>query len=265
MKDNYIKVLTALLNIGRKAAKKVLELYNNQDFSVETKDDNSPVTTADIASNNIIVKALKRKFPNYAILSEETFDDIRRLDNDYVFIIDPIDGTKDFIGGDGEFSINLALAYKNEVVVGVVFVPALDLVYYAAKGYGAYKMNFTTKAWSPIHVSDKVRNLTVLTSRYHLTDGERNLIEKHKAVISTSKTVGSSYKMCYIAEGNAEITYRLNPGTKEWDTAAPQIIVLEAGGLFLSLKDHQPLRYNRVDVRNLDGYIITNRKENILL
>ena len=264
---NYQTELNAMLAAAANASRNVLKYYNKNTFSVETKDDNSPVTTADLASNEIIVECLSRLFPDYAILSEETADNKNRMQNPYVFIIDPIDGTKDFIAHNNEFAINIALVHNNEVVAGVVAVPALGLTYFASKGDGAYLLDQTQPVddLKPIHVTSKTSGLTVLTSRFHYTDSEKSLVEKHKDKIANVKTVGSAYKICCIAQGLAEITYRTNPGTKEWDTAAPQIIVEEAGGMFIDLKTMSRMKYNREDVRNLDGYIVVNRKENIIL
>lgn len=260
----FEKELEVCLSAGKKASDAIMDIYNKHSFNVEIKEDNSPVTTADLLANEIICADLKKHFPDYAILSEETSDDIHRLQNDYVFIIDPIDGTKDFIGHDDEFAINIALSYKHEVVLGVVYVPALNFVYYATKGQGAFKKDLVSGDLTQIHVSSKIKEMTVLTSRYHQKPDEEALIEKHKDVITNRKTVGSAYKICYIAEGSAEITFRLNPGTKEWDTAAPQIVLEEAGGVFIDFSTNEKMKYNREDVRNLKGYVATNCKENIL-
>lgn len=255
------KELKAAIEAANLAKIAILEIYS-KDIEVEIKDDNSPVTVADKAADEIIKKYLKEQFPTHAFLTEESEDNLDRLNNDYVWIVDPIDGTKDFIAKDGGFTTNIALAYKHEVVVGVVCVPATGEIYYASKGNGSFYLNngITEK----IHVNDKLNELTCLISVFHFNDEEKRLIEKYKDRITKVDRFGSSLKPCRIAHGLAEITYRVSPNTKEWDTAASQIIVEEAGGLFIE-PDGNRLTYNRVDVYNRKGYIVVNRKENILL
>lgn len=259
---NFSKELSKCIEACHIASKVILEIYNSNCFNTEIKDDNSPVTKADKESNEIICKILKDNFPLYSILSEESIDDKTRLNNDYVWIIDPIDGTKDFIAKNDEFTINIALCYKKQIVLGIVYIPAKNIYYYAVKNNGSYKVanNETLK----INVNSKSKDLTVLTSRFHLTDEEKRVIEKHNKIIKHIKTVGSSIKGCLIAEGLAEISYRFSDGTKEWDTAAMQLIVEEAGGLVVK-HDKTPLKYNKEEVRNIGGYIICNKIENLLL
>ena len=248
-------------NIAVKAGKKIMEYYHGS-FEVDIKSDDSPVTSADRASNEIIVSELKRKYPYYAILSEENDDDFSRLDNDFVWIIDPLDGTQDFVDHGNGFAVNIALAYKHEVVVGVVYIPVNDELYYASKGNGSFcvRHNITNR----ISVSNKTNDLTCLTSLHFFGKEEKALINKHADRITICRGAGASIKACLIAEGKAEICYRLYPNTKEWDTAAPQILVEEAGGYFLK-PDGTPLRYNREDVNNREGFIIVNSKDNLLL
>lgn len=255
------KELETAILAGLKAKVKIMEIYN-RGFDVEIKEDNSPVTLADKTADKIIREELHKAFPSYAFLTEESEDDSTRLNNDYVWIVDPVDGTKDFVARDGGFTTNIALAYKHEVVVGVVIVPVTGEIYYASKGNGAYYRNGDHE--ERIHVNDKTENLTCLCSVFHFTEAEQELIKKHSDKITRVEKYGSSLKPCRIAHGKAELTYRLSAGTKEWDTAACQAIVEEAGGLFIE-PDGSPIKYNRKDVYNRKGYIVTNRKENILL
>lgn len=253
--------LEAAIEAGVKAIKGILEIYNT-DFSVEIKDDNSPVTMADKNADKVIRDYLHKKFPTYAFLTEESTDDISRLDNDFVWIVDPVDGTKDFVAKDGGFTTNIALAYKHEAVVGVVVVPLTGEVYFAAKGLGAfYRKDGLTKR---IHVNDKTENITVYKSVFHSKPNEDAVIEKHSDKITKIEKWGSALKACRIAQGLGELTYRLSDGTKEWDTAASQVIVEQAGGVFLTPKK-QRMMYNREDVHNREGYLICNRIENFLL
>lgn len=255
------KELQEAIKAGLLARIKIMEVYS-KDFSVEIKEDESPVTIADKEADKIISSYLKSVFPTHAFLTEESEDNLSRLENDFVWIVDPVDGTKDFVARDGQFTTNIALAYKHEVVVGVVIVPVTGEVYYASKGNGAYYLNdnIATK----IHVNDKLENLTCLTSVFHMTKDEIETINKHCKKITKVEKAGSSLKACHIAHGLAEISYRFSPNTKEWDTAASQIIVSEAGGLMVE-PDGAEIFYNRKDVYNRKGYIIVNRKENILL
>ena len=253
--------LEAAIEAGVKAIKGILEIYNT-DFSVEIKDDNSPVTMADKNADKVIRDYLHKKFPTYAFLTEESTDDISRLDNDFVWIVDPVDGTKDFVAKDGGFTTNIALAYKHEAVVGVVVVPLTGEVYFAAKDLGAfYRKDGLTKR---IHVNDKTENITVYKSVFHSKPNEDAVIEKHSDKITKIEKWGSALKACRIAQGLGELTYRLSDGTKEWDTAASQVIVEQAGGVFLTPKK-QRMMYNREDVHNREGYLICNRIENFLL
>ena len=255
------KELETAIEAGLLARVKIMEIYN-QDFDVEIKDDNSPVTNADKAADAIIREHLHKTFPTHAFLTEESEDNEERLSNDYVWIVDPVDGTKDFVARDGGFTTNIALAYKHELVVGVVIVPVSGDIYFASKGNGAFhRFNGSTKR---IHVNDKLDDLTCLCSVFHTNETELKLIEKHNDKIKHVLKYGSSLKPCRIAEGLAEITYRMSAGTKEWDTGACQIIVEEAGGLFVE-PDGSRITYNRKDVYNRKGYIVVNRKENILL
>ena len=253
--------LNAAIEAGVAAIEGILKIYHT-DFDVEIKDDNSPVTLADKNADKVIREILHKRFPDYAFLTEETDDDKSRLENDFVWIVDPVDGTKDFVAKDGGFTTNIALAYKHEAVVGVVVVPLTGEIYFAAKGLGAfYRKDGLTKR---IHANDKLANLTVYKSVFHSKPEEEAVIAKHKDKITNIEKWGSALKACRIAQGLGEITYRLSDGTKEWDTAASQVIVEQAGGVFLTPAKER-IMYNRVDVHNREGYVICNRIENFLL
>ena len=253
--------LEAAIEAGVKAIEGILKIYNSN-FDVEIKEDDSPVTLADKNADKVIREHLHAKFPTYAFLTEESEDDPSRLNNDYVWIVDPVDGTKDFVARDGGFTTNIALAYKHEAVVGVVVGPLTGEIYYAAKGLGAfYRKDGVTKQ---IHVNDKLDNLTCYRSVFHSKQNEEDMIKKHSDKIKVIEKWGSALKPCRIAQGLGEITYRLSDGTKEWDTAASQVIVEQAGGIFLDTKGNR-IMYNREDVYNRIGYVICNRIENFLL
>ena len=258
----FDKELKYLIESSRIASKNIMNYYT-KGFHTEYKEDDSPVTEADKTSDALIRDFLKKYFPSYSFLTEESKDDKSRLNNDFVFIIDPLDGTEDFVHKDGQFTVNIALCYKHEIVVGVINVPATNEIYYATKNKGAYKIDQNGNL-SKLHVSDKVNDLTCFTSIYHLKENELAMIDKHKDKITNVIKKGSSLKACLIAEGLGEISYRLSKGTKERDTAAFDIIVREAGGLVLK-PDGKPMIYNRENVYNDEGYVIVNRIENFLL
>lgn len=256
------KELEVALKAVVKAQAAIMEIYKLP-FDVEIKEDNSPVTLADKTADSLIRQIIHEAFPGHAFLTEESEDNPLRRKNDFCWIVDPVDGTKDFVAKNDEFTTNVALSYKGHIVVGVVAIPAKNTVYYAVKGQGTYK-RVGNKLPIKIHVNDKIKDLTVLTSRFHVHADELDVIEKHKDRIVHRKTFGSALKACFIAEGLAEISYRLTNGTKEWDIAASQIVVTEAGGLFIK-PDGSEITYNREDVYNREGYIIINRIENLLL
>ena len=258
----FEKELEIALLACKEAMKNIMKYYN-AGFHVEIKSDESPVTEADKTSDVLIKEIISKEFPNYSFLTEESDDDLSRLDNDYVFIVDPLDGTKDFVHKDDEFTVNIALSYKHKAVLGVVGVPAKNIIYYAVYGNGAFKIDENGKI-SQIHVSSKTEDLTCLISVFHSNENEDAVRLKYKDKITKVIKKGSSLKACLIAEGKAEISYRLSQGTKEWDTAAFQIIVEEAGGLVLKI-DKTPMTYNRKDVYNREWYLIINRIENFLI
>ena len=253
--------LEAAIEAGVKAIEGILQIYNSN-FDVEIKEDDSPVTLADKNADKVIREVLHAIFPTYAFLTEESEDDPSRLNNDYVWIVDPVDGTKDFVARDGGFTTNIALAYKHEAVVGVVVVPLTGEIYYAAKGMGAfYRKDGVTKR---IHVNDKLDNLIVYKSVFHSKPEEEAVFEKNKDRIAKIEKWGSALKPCRIAQGLGEVHLRLSDGTKEWDTAASQVVVEQAGGVYLDT-NRQRIMYNREDVHNRIGYVVCNRIENFLL
>lgn len=250
------------------AGEKILEIYNDT-IEVEYKEDKSPLTKADKAGNEIIVEALKRNFPNYSILSEESRDDKSRLENDWCWIVDPLDGTKEFIKRNGEFTVNIALAHKQKTVLGVIYVPVKDELYYATKNNGAYLMGEANKNYKIkqnhqlLKVSDRIKsNLRLVKSRSHASDKLKELIQNNNEKISETKSAGSSLKGCLIAKRDAEIYYRFGP-TMEWDTAAMQCVVEEAGGIFKQM-DNTEMLYNRENSLNDKGFYILNNIENKL-
>ncbi|MFA6620099.1 MAG: 3'(2'),5'-bisphosphate nucleotidase CysQ, partial [Bacilli bacterium] len=159
----YERELAAMQKAALDAEKKIKEIYQTA-FAVEIKSDNSPVTAADKGADQLIRQELHHSFPSYALLTEESKDDLSRLTNDNVFIVDPVDGTKEFVARNGEFTTNIALSHNHQIVVGVINVPMENVMYFALKGQGAFKWE---KGKDPvqIHVSNKLTGLTALRSR----------------------------------------------------------------------------------------------------
>lgn len=258
----YTKELQAAIAASRLASDVIMNIYRDN-FAVEIKEDNSPVTIADQTADVTIRDYLAPLFPTYHFLTEEGVDDNKRLSAPYVWIVDPLDGTKNFISKDGEFTVCIALSYNGEIIVGVIAAPVTGAVYYATKGNGAYEVTkdgMTRK----LKVSNKTKDITVSVSRHHKRQSEIDYLEKNRDLIAKTVTLGSTLKAIAIARGDIELFYRGSSGTKEWDTAAADLIVREAGGVFTK-PNGEHIIYNKEDVRNLDGYIIANKKENIRL
>ena len=217
--------LNDIKGIAQKAGKAIMEIYK-RDFQIDYKDDNSPLTEADLKSNEIICSSLKKLYPNIPILSEEnkTVVFYERKDWEYYWCIDPIDGTKEFIKKNDEFTVNIALIHKNISVLGVVYAPAIEKMYIAKQAEGA----FLNGQRLPILKTKK--EFTVVASKSHLSNETQQFIDDLKVnypdLVADSK--GSSLKLCMIAEGSADIYPRIAP-TMEWDTAAAHAIVIESG------------------------------------
>lgn len=243
---NDASLLDKLLQIADTASEKVMAIYQT-DFEVNTKEDDSPITAADIASHHVIVDGLKALTPDIPILSEESANapwDERKHWTRF-WLVDPIDGTKDFTNRTGEFTVNIALIEDGEPVMGVVTAPALNEAYWGIKGQGAWKREAdgSTRKLQVVEPPEAVRTVA---SKNHLNQETRDFIEqlgKHELV-----QAGSSLKFCRIAEGKADIYPRLGP-TCEWDTGAAHAVLAAAGGKVNKL-DGTPLLYGKEDVLN---------------
>jgi len=258
----YLKEMETAKKAAVIAGKAIMEIYESGDFGIEAKADDSPLTRADKAANRIIVDVLKKEFPDYAILSEEEQDDLSRLDNDLCFIVDPLDGTKEFIKRNGQFTVNIALSYKNRSVMGVIYVPVTGEMYFASQSQGSFIE--TAGHTARIHVSGErkeKKDLKVVMSNSHGAAEMDALIKKYG--ITDHVKVGSSLKGCMIAKGAADVYYRYGP-TMEWDTAAMQCIVEEAGGILRQM-DGSEMTYNRKDSLNAKGFYILNDIKNALI
>lgn len=239
--------LEDIVAIAKVAGEAIMEIYQ-QDFTVEYKDDNSPLTQADLRANAIICEQLEKLYPSIPLMSEENKEvtyDIRK-DWDYYWLIDPIDGTKEFIKKNGEFTVNIALIYRGNPVLGVVYAPAIEEMYKAKKGEGAFK----NKEKLPLHINENIaEKLLVVASKSHLSEETQQFIDNLDSKCIEQVSKGSSLKLCMVAEGLADIYPRLAP-TMEWDTAAAHAIVLEAGKKVEVFDTAELLKYNKPNLLN---------------
>lgn len=239
-------ILPDVIRVADEASDKVLRIYQS-DFKVSYKADESPITAADTAAHDIIVRGLRGISHDIPILSEEGSEipwEVRKHWPRF-WLVDPIDGTKDFTQRTGEFTVNIALIEDGEPVLGVVTAPALKEAYWGVKGEGAHKRDRSGKVHR-IEVAEPRSVKRVVASKNHLNPETREFIEKlgeHELV-----QAGSSLKFCRIAEGHADIYPRLGP-TCEWDTGAAQAVLMAAGGKVQTLEGG-PIKYGKQDVLN---------------
>ncbi len=239
-------LLTPALEIAIGAGKRILEIYEGG-FHVQEKADHTPLTEADMAAHRIIEDGLHELTPQVPVLTEESaaipFSERQQWQR--YWLVDPLDGTREFIERSGEFSINIALIDNHEPVLGIIYAPVLGIYYYACRGQGAYKREATnepkrlqTRSWNGECIT------VVCSSATHRGKHLQSLLDRfdcHHEIV----TLGGALKSCLIAEGQADLYPRLGP-TSEWDTAAAQCIVEEAGGLITDTQ-MRPLRYNLRD------------------
>jgi len=237
--------------IARSAGNVIMEIYR-QDFDVQKKDDQSPLTKAHLAAHNLIECSLKETFPDIPVLSEESSNIPYEVRKDWqeFWLVDPLDGTKEFIKKNGEFTVNIALIQQGKPVLGVVYAPALEVLYSGAKGIGATKQTHEGK--SDIATNNlKGDNWILVGSRSH----RGKEMDKYLSAFDNYKFIskGSSLKLCMVAEGSADLYPRLGP-TSEWDTAAAHAVVEAAGGVVTD-GNGVPLRYNKENILNPWFYV----------
>ena len=246
---DYNKLCEAIILISKNAGKEILKIYDKEDLGITFKDDNSPLTLADKASNDIIEESLNKITPNIPILSEEgrNIDFSSRKKWSDFWLIDPLDGTKEFIKRNGEFTVNIALISKGTPVLGVVYAPVLDTTWYGVINKGSYKIS-NDKSEIKINVKKPNNEIKIVTSRSHANNPKLDKFLKdfpnHKLV-----KMGSSIKICLVADGTAHIYPRLGP-TMEWDTAAAHAVVKYAGGNIYDLDNKSELVYNKSNLLN---------------
>ena len=247
---NHEKNILELLNIAIDAGKEILNIYNDE-IIVNSKEDKSPITQADINSNDIIVNRLKKLESNIPILTEESVVEWKnRKDWIKYWLIDPLDGTKEFINRNGEFTVNISLIENNHPLFGIIYSPVKSLLYYALKNNGCYKLKTnsnlsTLKNFNKINIHKEKNTTTkIIGSRSHSSKEFLNWVKK-KFTNFELITIGSSLKFCILAEGKADIYPRFGP-TSEWDIAAGHIILEEAGGKLKTI-DNKDILYNTKD------------------
>ena len=252
-------LLDSAINASIKAGDEIMKIYDTS-FEVKAKEDDSPLTIADKNSNAIIEKALKiSKIP---FLSEEGKDIPynERKKWDYLWIVDPLDGTKEFIKKNGEFTVNIALVKKQKPILGVIYVPCKNELYYALEGLGAFKVTIDgsykglenlLKNSSKLPLNQYRSNYIVVGSRSHMSKETQNYFDKKKKEYDSVKVlaVGSSLKICMVAEGKADAYPRYAP-TMEWDTAAGHAIANMAGFKIIEYNSYNEITYNKKELLN---------------
>ena len=234
----------SILQLAKSAGNAIMDIYE-KDFAIYDKSDSSPLTEADLASHHLIVDGLKSLTPNIPVLSEESSDDVKteRLGWHTYWLIDPLDGTKEFIKKNGEFTVNIALISNGQPIFGVVYAPALDTWYWGGQDKGSFKQTGqqTAQAITVAAVPVQASGWRVVGSRSHQSEEFKQFMQSLPDADIVA--MGSSLKLCLVAEGAADLYPRLGL-TSEWDTAAAHAVVLAAGGQVLEADTLKPLIYN---------------------
>ncbi len=258
-------LIPLVLNTALEAGKAILNVYESG-WEITAKADNSPLTTADLVAHEVISKALHKT--GIPVLSEEGNGIPYEIRKEWsqCWIVDPLDGTKEFISRNGEFTVNIGLVLNHEPVLGVIFIPVTGMLYFGCKGAGSFRVsaaslsgiNLSECTFSDVAaLSEKLPlsigrdEFVVMGSRSHLTAGTVDIIERAGRLFPGSVVIsaGSSMKFCRLAEGSADFYPRFGP-TMEWDTCAGQAIAVNAGMTVVSLPEMAPITYNREELRN---------------
>ncbi|KHE91989.1 MAG: 3'(2'),5'-bisphosphate nucleotidase CysQ [Candidatus Scalindua rubra] len=273
----YDKLILTTILAAKRAGEAILDVYDS-DFEVEQKDDKSPLTLADKRSHEIIENVLKQTISvtnsTVPILSEEgretPYDERKKWE--YFWLVDPLDGTKEFVKKNGEFTVNIALIHKHKPVLGIIYIPVKDVFYFAAMNIGAYKLENSEILTDDLSIEELIdksqrlplsknnkTSLTVIGSRSHTSEEfsefVKRLNEKYGNVEFVSS--GSSLKLCLVAEGKADVYPRFGP-TMEWDTAAGQAIAEQAKCTVINMQTNEPLNYNKSNL--LNPFFIVSRQ-----
>ncbi|MCF6093260.1 3'(2'),5'-bisphosphate nucleotidase CysQ [Microaerobacter geothermalis] len=250
-----------VIEIAKEAGQEILKIYHT-DFSVQKKEDDSPLTAADQASHQVISKELSALYPDIPILSEEGKDILykERINWKRFWLVDPLDGTKEFINRNGEFTVNIALIENGYPVLGVIYVPEFDILYYGTQQDGALKINQNGDVEKLKVKQVESDSFTIVESRSHPSKELEEWMKEIKKKYGNIERVkrGSSLKFCAVAEGLADLYPRLGP-TMEWDTAAGQAIVEAAGGCVVTLEGKR-LSYNKESLKN-GGFLVSKNSD----
>ncbi len=255
-------MINSLIDIAIKAGAEIMRIYNS-DYTVSYKDDQSPLTDADTASNRIIVESLKA-ISDYPLISEEEKEVQYEMRKDYdaYWLIDPLDGTKEFIKRNGEFTVNIALIKAGVPIMGVVYAPVIETLYYASEEEGAFKCENVSTSITQNEISKNAFRLvnpkiplttkiSIVASKSHLSPETQDFIDSMKQIYKEVdiKSKGSSLKLCMVAEGSANVYPRFAP-TMEWDTAAGHAVCRIAGYQVNEYPVGTPLKYNKENLLN---------------
>jgi len=259
-------IFRTVLNAGEQ----ILKIYNDKNYDVKFKEDKTPLTLADTTSHEIICSSLKSVNDNIPVISEEGFipDFEERKKLNFYWLVDPLDGTKEFLKRNGEFTVSIALIERNKPVFGIIYAPVRKEIFFAQKDKGSYKLFFNDKTkFSKLNgnfetvlfsCSERLPNfkksdesINVVISRSHMSQETRDFIDilKTKYRVNIIPVGGSLLKFCLVAEESADIYPRIGSPIYEWDTAAGHIIVEEAGGKVIDLKTGKPLTYNKENLK----------------
>lgn len=269
MNIQYENLILATLRAAKRAGEAILEVYDS-DFAVGQKDDKSPLTLADKRSHETIAGVLEQTITvnnsTVPILSEEgrdiPYDERKKWE--YFWLVDPLDGTKEFVRRNGEFTVNIALIHKHKPVLGIVYIPVKDVFYFAAINFGTYKLENSETITDDLSIEALISKsqrlpldnnnktyLTIIGSRSHTSEEFSEFVKRLEAKYGNVEFIssGSSLKLCIVAEGKADVYPRFGP-TMEWDTAAGQAIVEQADGSVIDIQTRKPLRYNKNSLLN---------------
>ncbi len=269
MTIQYDKLILTTILAAKRAGEAILDVYDS-DFKVEQKDDKSPLTLADKRSNEIIENVLEQTITvndsTVPILSEEgketPYDEREKWE--YFWLVDPLDGTKEFVKRNGEFTVNIALIHKHKPVLGIIYIPVKDVFYFAAINFGSYKLESSDILSDNLSIQDLINKsqrlplsndnntpFTIVGSRSHTSEEFSEFVKQLNAKYGKVEFIssGSSLKLCLVAEGKADVYPRFGP-TMEWDTAAGQAIVEQANGTVMDTQSNEPLNYNKSNLLN---------------
>ena len=241
-----------IIDIAKKASEEILKIYEEVDLAVEYKEDNSPLTKADKVSNSLIMEKLSTLTPGIPIVSEESenipFEERKKWDK--FWMVDPLDGTKEFIKKNGEFTVNIALVENSLPILGVVSIPAKGLIYYGSKTEGALRLEKEKE--EKIEPFKGKRLPIVAVSRSHLSEKTQEMLKNMEAEVISA---GSALKFTLVAEGKADLYARLGP-TWEWDSGAGHAVAEAAGAVVCDLEGN-PLQYNKENLKN-SGFFVSS-------